>query len=109
MDFINHVALNSRLLGFNAAIEAARAVEYGRGFAVVADEIRKMAENNAKSVNDTKKILFNINNKVEDLFKKIRDLSDVALTQAVATREIATCLQNFEAGTQIMQKISAVI
>lgn len=109
MDFINHIASNSRLLGLNAAIEAARAGEFGRGFAVVADEIRKMAENSVKSVNDTKKILSSINYKVDNLLNKIQELSDVAITQAAATQEIAACLQNFESNTQVMQTIAKVI
>lgn len=109
LDFINHVASNSRLLGLNAAIEAARAGQFGRGFAVVADEIRKMAENSAKSVDDTKKLISSINNKVGHLLKKIQELSDVALTQAAATQEIAACLQNFESSTQTVQRISKII
>lgn len=109
LDFINHVASNSRLLGLNAAIEAARVGEFGRGFAVVADEIRKMAENSSKSVNDTKKLISSINNKVEHLLKKIQELSDVALTQAAATQEISACIQNFETSTKIVQTISKVI
>ncbi|OLN26952.1 methyl-accepting chemotaxis protein [Desulfosporosinus metallidurans] len=109
LDFINHVASNSRLLGLNAAIEAARAGESGRGFAVVADEIRKMAENSSKSVSDTKKIISSINTMVDHLLNKIQELSDVALTQAAATQEVAACLQNLESNSQVVQNIALVI
>lgn len=109
LDFVNNVASNSRLLGLNAAIEAARAGQFGKGFAVVADEIRKMAENSAKSVNDTKKLLSTINNRVNNLMKQVEELTDVAHTQAAATQEMTASIQNFSESTRIVQQVSQII
>lgn len=109
LDFVNNVAANSRLLGLNAAIEAARAGESGKGFAVVAEEIRKMAENSAKSVNDTKEILSAINNKVNNLLKQINELSEVAKIQAAVTKEITSTVNELASSAQTVQKISKSI
>lgn len=109
LDFVNNVASNSRLLGLNAAIEAARAGDVGRGFAVVADEIRKMAENSAKSVQDTKKLISTITAKVTHLMTQVEELTDVAHTQAAATEEMTATIQSFATNTQIMRKVSEII
>lgn len=109
LDFVNNVASNSRLLGLNAAIEAARAGEAGKGFSVVADEIRKMAENSASSVNDTKKLISAINEKVNILMKKTQDLYDIANTQAAATQEISAAIQELASNTQVVQSVSEII
>lgn len=109
LDFVNNVASNSKLLGLNAAIEAARAGDSGKGFSVVADEIRKMAENSAKSVNDIKKIISSINDKVNDLLQKIQQLSGVAQTQAAAAEEISASIQQLASNTQSIEKISKII
>lgn len=109
LDFVNSVASNSKLLGLNAAIEAARAGELGKGFAVVANEIRKMAENSAVSVNDTKKIIASINDKVKLLMGKTEDLSEVAHSQAASTQEISASIQELSSSAQVVQKISDIV
>lgn len=109
LDFVNSVASNSKLLGLNAAIEAARAGDFGKGFAVVADEIRKMAENSSKSVNDTKKLISSINDKVNHLLIKTQELSSVAETQAATTQEISASIQGLASHTETVQKISNII
>lgn len=53
-EVINDIVFQTRLLSFNASVEAARAGAQGRGFAVVAEEIGNLAQlsgNAAKEIN----------------------------------------------------------
>ncbi|MBF0296881.1 MAG: methyl-accepting chemotaxis protein [Magnetococcales bacterium] len=51
MEIINAVADQTRLIAFNAALEASSAGETGRRFSVVAGEIRRLADNVTDSTN----------------------------------------------------------
>lgn len=48
-DMIDEIVLQTKLLSFNASVEAERAGEYGRGFSVVASEVGKLAQVSGKS------------------------------------------------------------
>lgn len=109
LGFISQTASTSRILGLNASIEAARAGEQGKGFSVVANEIRKMAENSAKAVVDTKVILSSIQEKIDQLLKKTREISDIALSQASATQEISATVQALAGEADIVRKIADII
>lgn len=109
LGFINQTASTSRILGLNASIEAARAGEHGKGFSVVADEIRKMAENSAKAVVDTKVILSSVQEKIDLLLQKTQGISDISLSQASATQEISATVQSLANDTETVKKIADII
>lgn len=50
-DLIDEIVFQTRLLSFNASVEAERAGEHGRGFAVVAQEVGNLAQMSGKSAN----------------------------------------------------------
>lgn len=107
--FVNEVAVNSNLLGLNAAIEAARAGEHGRGFTVVADEIRKMAVNSADAVKDIKEILNKIRTEGEMLNQHVTENTAMAERQAAATEEIAAAMQSLSASANDIEKVARII
>lgn len=78
---INDIVFQTKLLSFNASVEAARAGDQGKGFAVVAEEVGNLAQmsgNAAKeitelldtSVNHVEKMVFETQQKVDELVKK---------------------------------------
>lgn len=54
---VDDISKQSRLLAFNAAIEASKANEYGKGFSVVAGEIKGMAEESREATKRISNIL----------------------------------------------------
>ena len=61
---MQNISLNTRILGFNASIEAARAKESGKGFGVIAQEVRSLADVS--------------NSSAEDIEKRIQKIADAA-------------------------------
>ncbi|MGN0642647.1 MAG: PocR ligand-binding domain-containing protein [Huintestinicola sp.] len=70
---IQNIAMNTRILGFNASIEASRAKESGKGFGVIAQEVRTLADTSKTSAD-----------KIE---KKMKTIGELA-------REIETCIES---------------
>jgi methyl-accepting chemotaxis protein len=55
MEIINNIADQTKLIAFNAAIEASSAGESGKRFSVVASEIRRLADNVMESTSEIEK------------------------------------------------------
>jgi len=81
-DVINHVAKHTKLLSFNATIEAARVGEVGRGFSVVASEVRNLAERTASATADINRILPEIKKEIGEAVQGVEQEESEALLQS---------------------------
>jgi methyl-accepting chemotaxis protein len=100
LKIINSTAQQTKLLGFNAAIEAARSGEHGRGFAVVADEVRKLAEDSTKSVAKISNIMYNIEKSVQIITNGVNESGASVKKQAELTQSVVSNIQQLEAMSQ---------
>jgi methyl-accepting chemotaxis protein len=67
---IHDIVFQTRLLSFNASVEAARAGDHGRGFAVVAEEIGALAKMSGAAAKEISGILSRSLKNVEDLINR---------------------------------------
>ncbi len=56
-EIIDEIVFQTKLLSFNASVEAERAGEHGRGFAVVAQEVGNLAQMSGKAATDISEIV----------------------------------------------------
>lgn len=68
---IQDAALNTKILGYNASIEASRAKESGKGFTVIAQEVRALAERSKASADSIEKSMKSITSSSDDMGKQM--------------------------------------
>ncbi|MEN6461811.1 MAG: methyl-accepting chemotaxis protein [Syntrophomonas sp.] len=104
--FIKQIADETKMLGLNAAIEAARAGDAGRGFGVVADEIRKLSDESKQTVVSIKELISTIKNNAAETAKKSELSLHASQEQAAATEEITASVEEITSMAESLDKIA---
>lgn len=91
-EIIDEIVFQTRLLSFNASVEAERAGEHGRGFAVVAQEVGNLAQMSGKSAYEISEIVK----------KSVKEAEEVA---AVNKSKV---IQGVESSKQTSSKLKSI-
>ncbi|WP_186648905.1 methyl-accepting chemotaxis protein [Fluviispira vulneris] len=107
---INEIVFQTKLLSFNASIEAARAGQQGKGFAVVAEEVGNLAGMSGDAAKDIAKILNDSIKKVElitsELKLKIKSITEIGKEKIDFGVEVSeNCAKIFN---DIVENVTAV-
>ena len=85
---VQEIALETKLLAFNASIEAARAGEHGHGFKAVAEHIQKLATNTNQQTQQIFDLLAAVDRELEPSRKAISESNGLALKTSDQTRQV---------------------
>lgn len=95
---IQDIALNTKILGFNASIEASRAKEGGKGFGVIAQEVRSLAETSNVSAEKIQNTMKNMGAHTKSMTENID-----------STRHIAnTCIEDLKQFADLLNQIKTM-
>lgn len=92
---IQDIAMNTKILGFNASIEASRAKESGKGFGVIAQEVRSLAETSKTSADRIDKAMQKIGVHSKDMTQQVSQTKEV----------VEECLSNLESFSAMLDEI----
>jgi methyl-accepting chemotaxis protein len=106
---INSIAVQIRLLGINAAVEAANAGEHGASFLVVAGEIRNLGDRTAQATREITELV----NGVQKQISAVRDLMAAGIERteagAALAEEAGQALDEIRRSSETNQKILELI
>jgi len=109
LDVIKDLSLQTKLLGFNAAIEAARAGASGLGFGVVADEISKLAQGSEQSIKQIAEIISGIQADSEHNRIELKHIGVMIIQIADAVSNIANTMQTTSTLASKLDHISGLM
>jgi len=101
---IQTIAGQTNLLALNATIEAARAGDAGKGFAVVASEVKGLANQTAKSTEDIRQQVIQIQTVAKEALTAIQDIAQTVVTVEQASGAIAAAIDEQTAVTKDISK-----
>ncbi len=93
LGFIKQIADETKMLGLNAAIEAARAGDSGRGFGVVAQEIRKLSDESKVTVEKIRGLTDSIKEKINETSQNSQISLKASEEQAAVAEEITASME----------------
>jgi methyl-accepting chemotaxis protein len=85
---ITKIALQTRLVAFNASVEAKRAGDAGRGFGVVADAVKDLAAQVESSSKEITSTVGELDTRIESLSREIRVSEDAQHGQGAVHRAL---------------------
>jgi twitching motility protein PilJ len=96
LNLISEFAAQTKMLAFNASIEATRAGEQGRGFAIVADEVRTLAQQSAEASREIEKLIATIQG----------ETNEVIAAMEAGTEQVVTGTKLVDETRQTLSKIT---
>ena len=102
---IEAIANNTKLIGLNASIEAARLGETGRGFSVVAKEIQNLSGKSKETTIEINKMNQTITENIEETIVKANNTLQTTEGQSSAMEELSATIQNL---TELTERMKAL-
>lgn len=103
---IKSISSQTRLIGLNAAIEAARIGDVGKGFGVVANEIRKLSGNSNDASVEIEKTLKKLQKDLENITKKVTSINNTVINQLERAKEINLQVEKFGEISKVLLQLS---
>lgn len=106
LDSIKVISSQTRLIGLNAAIEAARIGEVGKGFGVVANEIRKLSGHSNDASKEIENTLIELQTDLQTITKEVTAINNTVIDQLEKAKEINSQISNFEDISKLLLKLA---
>lgn len=106
LESIKAISSQTRLIGLNAAIEAARIGEVGKGFGVVANEIRKLSGNSNDASVEIEKTLNELQVDLQKITEEVTSINDTVISQLEKAKEINSRIEKFEQISKLLLELS---
>lgn len=105
--FITQIANQTRILGFNATIEAARSGEHGQGFKIVAKEMTKLSELSRENANNIKSLSEQISDRMKIVTEASEENASKSIKQTQITEEMVNNAKEVMELSSILVRISS--
>ena len=106
LESIKSISSQTRLIGLNAAIEAARIGTVGKGFGVVANEIRKLSGNSNDASIEIEKTLKELQKDLENITKEVTSINNTVIDQLEKAKEINLQVERFGEISKVLLQLS---
>lgn len=94
IQYVDNISKQTKILGINARIEAARAAEHGRGFTVVANEVQKLANSSESFAHEITKILTKLAEEIREVEEVAKNLNCLSERQVEASTNVNSAVNN---------------
>lgn len=109
VNLISEFATQTKMLAFNASIEATRAGEQGRGFAIVADEVRTLAQQSAEASKEIEKLIAAIQGETNEVIAAMETGTEQVVMGTKLVDETRQSLNKITAAShEVSQLVEAI-
>jgi hypothetical protein len=106
LESIKKISSQTRLIGLNAAIEAARIGDVGRGFGVVADEIRKLSGHSNDASKEIENTLKDLQKDLKKITEEVNSINSTVINHLDKANEINTEIAKFDQISKLLLDLS---